>query len=128
MVVSLENPTIGLGLSAISDSAIFILSTVFLEMISAGLHVSTSILAMLIGIFDLKIYRKLIGIFDLKIYMDYDSEFIFILQVFPIGISNTKILHTQIYFSINFLLWKFEVKTRPWSAQPRKCLLLFLYT
>ena len=104
MVVSLENPTIGLGLSAISDSAIFILSTVFLEMISAGLHVSTSILAMLIGIFDLKIYRKLIGIFDLKIYMDYDSEFIFILQVFPIGISNTKILHTQIYFSINFLL------------------------
>ena len=49
-------------------------------------------------IFLTRIYRKLIGIFDLKLYMDYDSEFFFfVLQVFPIGISNTQILYTQIY-------------------------------
>lgn len=45
MVVSLENSTIGVELSAILDSAIFILSKVFLKMISVELHLSTSILA-----------------------------------------------------------------------------------
>lgn len=45
MVVSLENSTIGVKLSAILDSAIFILSKVFLKMISVELHLSTSILA-----------------------------------------------------------------------------------